>query len=58
MSSLQEVRLYPTLYDKSDKGYTERYVVIKAWNKVAEKIDFVEDGRPTFLLYRVFQKQS
>ena len=50
MSSLQEVRLYPPLYDKSDKGYKERHVVMKAWNKVAERLNFVEDGRPTFLL--------
>ena len=50
MSGLQEARLYPTLYDKSDKGYKERHVVMNAWNKVAEKLEFVEDRRPAFLL--------
>ena len=43
----ESVRFFPCLYDKSDKGYKERDVVENAWNKVAEMVEFVEDGRLT-----------
>ena len=41
----EEVRLYPCLYDKSTKGYKEKYVVANAWTKVAELLSFVENGK-------------
>ena len=36
---------FPCLYDKTTKGHKERDVLINAWNSVAEKLDFVEDGK-------------
>ena len=41
----EEVRSFPCVYDKSQKGYKEKDVVRNAWSKVAEKLDFIEDGK-------------
>ena len=40
-----EVRLLPCLYDKTEKGYKEADVVADAWDRIAEKLDFIEDGK-------------
>ena len=40
-----EVRLFPCLYDKTEKGYKEADVVADAWDRIAEKLDFIEDGK-------------
>ena len=40
----ESVRIFPVLYDKSEKGYKEKDVVSNAWGKVAEKLDFIENG--------------
>ena len=41
----ESVRKYPCLYDKSKKEYKDRNVVSNAWRKVAEDLDFVENGQ-------------
>ena len=38
------VELFPVLYDKAQKGYKEKDVIADAWGKVAEKLDFIENG--------------
>ena len=38
------VKTLPCLYDKTTKGYKEKDVSANAWNKVAEQLDFIEDG--------------
>ena len=38
---LSEVRIYPVLYNKTEKGYREKDVVRNAWSKVAEKLEYV-----------------
>ena len=50
--SLQEEELLahvvkgiPVLYDKTSRGYKEKDVVINAWKKVAERLDFIENGK-------------
>ena len=50
----EEVWLYPTLYNKSDKGCKERDVIINAWYNMVEKLDFIEDGRPNLILQHIF----
>ena len=40
----QIVKTLPCLYDKTAKGYKEKDVSANAWNKVAEQLDFIEDG--------------
>ena len=40
----EEVKLFPVLYDKTEKGYKEKDVVTNAWVIVAEKLDFIENG--------------
>ena len=38
----EQVKLYPSLYDKSDSFYKERDVVRNAWEVVSLTLDFVE----------------
>ena len=38
------VKTLPCLYDKTTKGYNEKDVSANTWNKVAEQLDFIEDG--------------
>lgn len=38
------VKTFPSLYDKTSRGYKEKEVVVNGWNKVAEQFDFMEDG--------------
>ena len=38
------VKTLPYLDDKTTKGYKEKDVSANAWNKVAEQLDFIEDG--------------
>ena len=40
----ESVRVFPVLYDKSEKGYKEEDVVSNVQGKVAEKLDFMENG--------------
>ena len=40
----EEVKRFPVLYDKTEKGYKEKDFVTDAWVKVAEKLDFIESG--------------
>lgn len=37
------VKLFPCLFDKSEKGYKERDCVANAWKQVAESLDFIAD---------------
>ena len=41
----EAVRKYPALYDKRLKDYKDRNVCRNAWEKVANSLDFVEDGK-------------
>ena len=45
----EEVRLFPCLYDKTEKGYKDADILMDAWNAIAAKLDFIEDGK--FLCY-------
>ena len=50
----ETVKLYPVLYDKQAPGYKEKDVVFNAWNKVADKLEFVENlglARVNFLYF-------
>ena len=38
------VKTLPGFYDKTTKGYKEKGAPANAWNKVAEQLDFIEDG--------------
>ena len=38
----EEVRKYPCLYDKSDKGYKEKDRNINAWRAVDSALNYVE----------------
>lgn len=38
------VKQYPCLYNKAKKEYKDKAVVENSWKKVAEKLDFIEDG--------------
>ena len=44
----EEVRNYPCIYDKSKKPYKKKDVVKNAWENVALKLDFLEDGENFF----------
>ena len=52
----ETVKGYPCLFDKTDKGYKEKDVVINAWSEVAKQLDFVENGNLflDFSLYQIF----
>ena len=39
----ENIRKYPCLYDKSDKGYKERDLFANAWEKVVGELDFLEE---------------
>ena len=41
----ETVNIYPVLYDKRAPGYKEKDVVFNAWGEVADKLDFVENGK-------------
>ena len=41
----EKVKEFPILYDKTAKGFKERGAVNNAWGKVADYLDFAEDGR-------------
>ena len=49
----EKVKEYPALYDKTAKGYKEKDVVENAWRKVAESLDFAENGRLLELLFNL-----
>ena len=40
----EKVKTLPCLYDKTTKRCKEKDVSANAWNKVAEQLDFIEDG--------------
>ena len=44
----EKVKLFPVLYNKQEKGYKEKDVVINAWNAVANELEFVENGKKFF----------
>ena len=46
----ETVMRFPVLYDKSEKGYKEKDVVVNAWRRVAEQLDFIKNGRPNYFL--------
>lgn len=39
------VKLFPCLFDKTDKGYKERECIANAWQQVASSLDFIDDGK-------------
>ena len=41
---MEQRRSHPCLYDKSKMSYKEHDVSRNAWNKVAEKLDFIQNG--------------
>ena len=41
---MEQIRSYPCLYDKSKIPYKEREVNRNAWSKVAENLDFMQNG--------------
>ena len=47
----EEVRAFSCLYDKTRKAYKERDVVRNAWNSVADKLDFLETDKTSFIKY-------
>ena len=47
----EEVKLYPCLFDKADKGYKERDCVENAWQEVAQKLSFLETGKNQILFF-------
>ena len=47
----EEVRNYPCIYDKSKKSYKEKDVVKNAWENVALKLDFLQDGENFFDIF-------
>ena len=42
-----EVKKYPCLFDKADKGYKEKDCVSNAWREVATSLDFIRSGKLT-----------
>ena len=40
-----QVKKYPCLFDKTDKGYKEKDCVANAWEAVASSVEFIENGR-------------
>ena len=47
---------YPVIYDKSNKGYKERDVVVNAWVEISQSLEFVNDGK--MVLFLNFSKFS
>ena len=41
----ETAKLYPVLYEKRAPGYKEKDVVFNAWREVADKLDFIENGK-------------
>ena len=41
---MEEIRNYPCLYDKTKMSCKESDVNRNAWSKVAEKLDFIQNG--------------
>ena len=44
-----EVKQYPCLFDKVDKGYKEKDCVANAWKEVDDELEFTKNG--AFLLF-------
>ena len=42
---VEVVRTYPCLYDKSKKECKDKNVCENAWEKVIEKLEFIENGK-------------
>ena len=40
----EKVKDFPVLYDKTVKGFKEKDAAQNAWKKVAESLDFAENG--------------
>ena len=40
----EKVQGFPVFYDKRVKGFKEKDAVQNAWEKVAESLDFAENG--------------
>ena len=40
----EKVQGFPVLYDKRVEGFKEKNAVQNAWEKVAESLDFAENG--------------
>ena len=40
----EKVKDFPVLYDKRVKGFKEKDAVQNAWEKVAESLNFAENG--------------
>ena len=41
---MEQIRTYPCLYDESKMSCKEGGINRNAWSKVAEKLDFIENG--------------
>ena len=44
------MREFPCLYEKSKKEYKDKNVVENAWKQVAEKLEFLRDGKKNFCI--------
>ena len=42
---VEEAKTFPCLYDKSSPSYRNRGDVRYVWAEVAEKLEFLEDGK-------------
>ena len=56
------MREFPCLYEKSKKEYKDKNVVENAWKQVAEKLEFLSDGKKNFFIsigkIRIVLKQN
>ena len=54
---MEQIRNYPCLYNKSKMLYKEFDVSRDAWIKVAEKLDFMQNGiyKCIYRIYRIIQ---
>ena len=49
-----QVKKFPCLFDKTDKGYKEKDCTSNAWKAVADSLDFLTDGKFEKLLIIIF----
>lgn len=50
------VKNYPCLFDKKDKGYKEKDCVANAWKEVSNSIEFSENGKSLIPLVSLHKK--
>ena len=48
------VKNYPCLFDKTDKGYKEKDCIANAWEKIADSLEFIENGE--YLTLHIFHE--